>query len=190
MAEGTRIQIFGNAAGTTLINTLHLMESVPTQNWQALATKVDTEWCARFSTNFQSNLFTWTGCQISWVSVNGPTSQFFPFNRVGGNSGLLPMQLAWVIRLTSGISGRSWNGRWYLGGLSTVCNQNGMPSASFSTTMANQLALIKQSWGIAVGGQYTAAIYSRKRGVMQPILDFRLAPIFGTVRSRRFGVGI
>lgn len=190
MAEGTRIQIFGSGAGTTVINTMHLLESVPTQDWQALSIKVDQQWCTHLAGLFQGTTFKWTGCQISWVSPFGPTPQFFAFSRPGGNSGLLPMQVAWVIKLTTGISGRSFNGRWYLSGLSPVVNNLGFPNPTWTDQLVTKLALIKSAWGIAPGQPHTASIYSRKQGVMHPIIFFTPSPVFATIRSRKFGVGI
>lgn len=189
MASGTRIQVFGNAAGTQTINTLYLVEEIQAGQWPTLAAKVDNDWCRKV--NFcQATVFTWTGCQISWLSPTGPASQFFAFNRPGAVVGLLPMQVAFVLKLGTGFSGRSNQGRWYISGVCTSNNNLGMPSAAVMTQWPTQLAAIMTAWGIAVGSPYTLGVYSRKQGIVQPVLNLTCSPIWGTLRSRRFGVGI
>jgi hypothetical protein len=190
MAQGTRIQILGNGAGTNIINTMFLMESIPTQDWPALADKVKLKWCSSFSASFQGSIFRWTGVQISWLSPNGPTPQSFAFNVIGGNNSLLPMQVAFVIKLITGISGRSFNGKWYISGLAPVIVSNGFPATAYLDTMATKLAQIKADWTLNVGAPHTLAVYSRKRDQLSPVINLAVSPVFGTIRSRRFGVGI
>lgn len=190
MAVGTRIQIKGNGAGTNTITTMFLMEEIQSGLWPALADKVKLQWCGKFANIINGIGFKWTGCEISWVAPTGPTPQSFAFTVLGGVSGLMPMQVGFVVKLTTGFSGRSKNGRWYLPGLSPVINTDGFPNPTAMTNMATAVSQIKSQWGIAVGGAHTLAVYSRKLDILMPVLDLLPGPVWATIRSRRFGVGI
>lgn len=190
MATGTRIQIKGNGAGTNIINTMFLMEEIQSGLWPALADKVRLQWCGKFNNIVNGLPYKWTGCEISWIASTGPTPQSFAWNVSGGLSGLLPMQVAFVVKLMTGFSGRSMNGRWYISGLSPVVNTDGFPNSTAMSNMATALAGIKSQWGISVGGTNTLAVYSRKKNNLFPVADLAATPVWATIRSRRFGVGI
>lgn len=189
MASGTLCRIYGNAAGTNFINSIVLTAPVPVQDWQLLANKVDQDWIRNLNT-FQGQSVIWTAVQISHLDPGGPASQIFNLNRPGAGLGLLPMQVAYVIRLGTGQSGRSRQGRWFLGGLNTAANSNGMPSSTHLAQFPAALAAIKTAWTTNNNWSNGLGIYSRKLDQVTLITSFTVSPIFGTLRSRRFSVGI
>ena len=185
----TRIALTGNAAGTTFVNTFYVQNEVPQGDWLALATKADNDWVRKVNV-FQSSLVTWTSATINYTRTDGPSSQTFPLNRPGALTGLLPMQLAYVIRLHTGFAGPSNNGRWFLSGLSTSQNVAGMPASGSLSTWPTQLAAILAAWSPAnpLGGRLV--LWSRTRDLVIPVQSMVVSPAFGTLRSRRFGRGI
>lgn len=189
MAFGTRIDILGNAAGTNTINSIFLLEEPPVTQWQALATYVGANWTANMRW-CQWTGFTWTGCTISSMRPGGPASQFFPIGQVGAVNFCMPMQVAFVIKVGTGASGRSFNGRWFISGISTNMSINGKPSAIDLGTWSTKMSAILTAFKFQSGNPYSLALYSRKQDTLHPVLSLSVSPIFGTLRSRRFSAGI
>lgn len=189
MAFGTRIDVMGNAAGTNTINSLFILEEPTANLWPALASYVGTNWVAHMRW-CQGNIFTWTSCTISSMRPGGPASQSFPINQIGAISFLMPMQVAFVIKVGTGASGRSFNGRWFISGIGTGMSLNGKPAPSDLTTWGTHLNAVLNAFKLQSGNPYSLALYSRKQDTLHPVLSLSCSPIFGTLRSRRFSVGI
>lgn len=181
--------MMGNAAGTNFVNTIYTQSEVAQSDWATLAAKADNDWIRKLN-SFQSSLVTWTSATINYTRSDGPSSQSFPLNRPGALTGLLPMQLAFVIKVQTGLAGRGNNGRWFLSGLSTSQNVNGLPSSTSLTTFPASLAAILAAWSNSnpLGGPL--CLYSRKRDLLIPVSNLIVNTVFGTVRSRKFGRGI
>lgn len=186
---GTRIVLAGIGAGTTFLNTLYVQNEVPQADWLALATKADNDWVRKVNV-FQGQNVTWTSATINYTRTDGPPSQSFPLNRPGAVAGILPMQVAYVVKVQTGLAGKGNNGRWFISGLGTGQNIDGRPANSSLNTWATQNAAILAAWSASnpLGGPL--CLYARQRDLLIPITNLIVSTVFGTLRSRKFGRGI
>jgi len=101
---------------------------------------------------------------------------------------LLPRQTAGVVKLRSGVAGRSKRGRVYLPFMAESFNSvAGQPTAAALTAMTNVAAALTTTRTVGAGGNtavFIPVIFSRKNNTTEDIAGYAVRGRWGTQRRR------
>lgn len=190
MPAGTKVQLMGSAAGTNTITTLFFRAPYDPNTASVMAQRLEDDFIRKLN-SYQSSSFTWTNIRIGQIDSGGQSPYNKAINRPGASSGLLPMQLAYVVHLFSGFVGLGNRGRFFWPAVPPGYVANGFTSATFNTSFLAALDIVKGFWvGASATYTYRWVIYSRKDNVLKDVSLLGFSTILGTLRSRRFGTGI
>lgn len=152
VVNGASCELIYALAGDVSENVFHVTKGSPftLANLQALRTAVNN-WDAATGSTQRSNQAFLTRIRTKALDTNSSPMEDFtlPSPRAGAQGGfVLPPNVAFCVKLSTGLAGRSFRGRWYWGNLTTnwqadaghtsVANANAL--AGFLTTLIANLA--------------------------------------------------
>lgn len=112
---------------------------------------------------------------------------------VGGGTGeLLPFQDAMLVLLRTGLFGRSYQGRSFVGGLEEAAQSNSTFNVGIRTNIESVFNDSLSLTVILPGGltySFELGVYSRLLGVFTPVTSILAQPTVAVMKSRKPGVG-
>ena len=191
MAEQTfRVAVLQRSSAQDLVNVLHWRGDVglvTEESMDDLAAAIQEDWIPTLK-QYQVNGVSYVGLQIRSVE-NSLVGKDYVFSQIGGLVGDYgARQVALVCALKSGLVGRRFNGRFYLGGISEAYITNGVVAsnvvAELTAAFSNKLT-VQTSTGVP----WALQIYSKKFGVSTPVKSIIVRDNPGIIRRRRLGHG-
>jgi len=191
MADQTfRVAILQKSSSQDLVNVLHWrgdVGSVTEASMDDLASAIEEDWVSTVR-QYQVSGLTYVGCQIRSVEnpLVGKDYAFAVAGALTGDYGA--RQVSIVCALKSGLIGRRFNGRFYLGGISEAYITNGAVLSNVVTEMTAALTA-KTEIQTSTGVPWALQVYSKKFGVSTPVNAVLVRDNPGIIRKRRLGVG-
>lgn len=186
-----RVTMYGNGGGSNVQTVLHFIknEAVTTGEQVAALLRVNLIDFAR--TRIVSAGFVWTGVKVEALGGATESPYLTGWNHAGaGGTGLLPLQVAVVWNLFTGGVGRRRRGRIFwpappLGHIGTgILNATGVAQHdSVKAQMLNYFCGGANSTGLRL------AVRSRANDEEYEVTSIAVTSVFGTLSTRRVGVG-
>jgi hypothetical protein len=161
------VEMIYSLAGEIVENIFHVQKGSPftLAQLQALRAVVDTWHNAQYKVEV-SNIAILQRIRCKALdSLGAPMEDYtLPTPRAGTLSGTnLPNNCTWCIKLSTGLTGRSFRGRWYIAGLTTAyygADVNHVSTVAVTNVIAVMTALITA----LVAGGYTLGVVSYMTG--------------------------
>jgi len=192
MATGDiwRVSIEGEALTDSFVNVLHYQEGF---GWDGdLASLAQGIWDGIGATYVAMLADSYTATNLSLRGVTNPTQGFdLALSDPGTQTGdRLPTQTAGVITWRTGLIGRSYRGRSYIGPMVETVSNGGYissPQLAVMDTFADAAKTIIEA--LPGTGVLQLGVYSRKLSQFTAVTAHESQQIMGTQRRRRPGVG-
>lgn len=184
-----RVSIVGTINNVVIVNTFHVVQE------SGLIGTVEGDIASVWGSSPRTNYLTlkpttYTLQKMSVIKVSGgaPEGGDVALTGAGTRSGdVLPYQTAAVITLKTGIPGRRYRGRMYIGPLTEGDQNNGILNTTALTNLNSYMGALMSSFGS--GDQFRLAVWSKKNLSYNFVTSYISRDIMGTIRRRRPGVG-
>lgn len=184
-----RVSIVGTVGNVQIVNTFHIrqvsgligtIEGDVKSVWE---TSVETSYLQLKPTTYNINRLA-----VLKVSPGTPEGGEETLSGSGGKTGdILPFQDACVLSIRTGIPGRRYRGRMYIGPIVEGDQASGILTAGFLTSAAAFVTAMQGAFGST--DQFQWMVWSDTGGFANPVTNVLIRDLLGTQRRRRPGVG-
>lgn len=188
-----RITLTQNARGRIIQNVFHVNNPDGALSDVQIKDEVVNNWIQVIKPHTGLNL-TYIGLEIRVVGVAAPpAATHFVLNIPGtGSSTNLPQVCCVKLGFLTGLSGRKFRGRYYIGLIGNVTDQTDLITGTPMANLEATAATLQARWAVNGSGPLTLVIFHRGPEAPPPTLVTQIIvrATLGVQRRRNLGVGI